>query len=711
MARVVGARAADLERIGRAMGLGPPPKLSREQQTRAYITVIKRNWHLLPYPQLLELLGWTADQMAYSLREDDFLFSKLGGLKPRCPPLRYQPPDEPALDRERELARIVHEHFPAGVCSTREPLFAFVTELSRPLAPRPGKPSSTLPESQALRFCYSYFAPCGDPLMNIALDPYPDGYLARLAQSGVNGVWLQAVLYKLAPFPWDPGLSASYQVRLSNLRALVARAAKHHIRVFLYLNEPRAMPVQFFESLPALKGVVEGDHAALCTSQPEVQSYLSQSVASICRAVPRLGGFFSITASENLTNCWSHGTGKQCPRCRLRSPAEVIAEVNRVFVEGIRQAQTSARLIAWDWGWNDSWAEDAIRQLPHEASLMSVSEWDLPINRGGIPSKVEEYSISAVGPGPRAQRHRQVARECGLEAIAKIQAGNTWELSAVPAIPAVENVARHAENLGRAGVSGLMLGWTLGGYPSVNLEVVAETLAGGSASAAMQRVAQNRFGQTLAPAMVAAWQNLSLAFSEFPFHIFVNYFAPQQLGPANLLWPEATGYAASMVGFPYDDLDGWRAIYPPEVFVEQFDLVAEGFERALRQLRVQIESLRAKALPADLRAVELESGVAEAAQIHFRSVANQARFILSRRAAQTAKPGLELASHSDVLEATLEEELGLARRLHQLQSTDMRIGFEASNQYYYVPVDLAEKVLNCEYLLERWLPKLREPPK
>ena len=32
---------------------------------------------------------------------------------------------------------------------------------------------------------------------------------------------------------------------------------------------------------------------------------------------------------------------------------------------------------------------------------------------------------------------------------------------------------------------------------------------------------------------------------------------------------------AEMVGFPYDDLNGWRAIYPPEIFVQQFEKVAE----------------------------------------------------------------------------------------------------------------------------------------
>jgi UDP-glucose 4-epimerase len=42
-----------------------------------------------------------------------------------------------------------------------------------------------------------------------------------------------------------------------------------------------------------------------------------------------------------------------------------------------------------------------------------------------------------------------------------------------------------------------------------------------------------------------------------------------------------------------------------------------------------------------------------------------------------------------------------------LQTRDSRLGFEASNHYYYVPIDLLEKVLNCQYLLEHWLPRQR----
>jgi len=694
MARVVGSKPADIVRLGRAMGLEPPPRITRDQQARSYITVIKRNWHLLPYDQLLALLGWSPGQLAFTLREDDFLWIKLGSLKPACEPLRYQPPDEATLKREHEMAQIVHEEFPEGVAASEAPLFSFVAQLSR----EPARSTTPPPRpSTNLRFCYSYFALYGDPLLERHADPYPDGLLARLAQTGVNGVWLQGVLNKLAPFPWAPEQSARYQERLTHLRQLVARARKHGVRVFLYLNEPRAMPLSFFANRPQLQGAVEGDHAALCTSVPEVQQFIVSSITTVCRAVPDLGGFFSITASENFTNCWSHGGGATCPRCAKRPAADVIAEVNGLFAEGIRQSGSAAQMIAWDWGWNDAWAGDVIRQLPPTVALQSVSEWRLPLERGGVKSEVGEYSISAIGPGPRAQRHWQLARERGLKTIAKIQAGNTWELSAVPYIPAVENVARHAGNLSRAGINGLMLGWTLGGYPSPNLEVVAEALASGDADAAMQQVAERRFGAALAPAVVTAWRGFSAAFREFPYHVGVVYSGPQQLGPANLLWREPTGYRATMVGFPYDDLDSWRAVYPPEIFAGQLEKVADGFDRALAELRQGATGV--KLSEAAQRALEDEGRVAEAAAIHFRSSANQARFVMARRVLSAGAPPADAARLRASLQRCLQEEIVLARRLHAIQSRDSRIGFEASNQYYYVPVDLGEKVLNCRYLL------------
>jgi hypothetical protein len=211
----------------------------------------------------------------------------------------------------------------------------------------------------------------------------------------------------------------------------------------------------------------------------------------------------------------------------------------------------------------------------------------------------------------------------------------------------------------------------------------------------MERVAIRRFGATLAPFVVQAWREWSAAFREFPYDGAVVYNAPMQFGPSNLLWAKATGYRATMVGFPYDDLDGWRGPYPAEVFIAQLTKVADGFERALASLRGHFARHRASLSRKQAQSLEEELQVAHAAGIHFRSTANQARFVRARTAGEDAKTRGEL-------QQVLRDEIDLAKQLYAIQTRDSRIGFEASNHYYYVPLDLVEKVLNCQQLLDAW---------
>jgi hypothetical protein len=195
---------------------------------------------------------------------------------------------------------------------------------------------------------------------------------------------------------------------------------------------------------------------------------------------------------------------------------------------------------------------------------------------------------------------------------------------------------------------------------------------------------------------------MSVSFQEFPYAGGLLYVAPQHVGPSNPLWETPTGYTATMVGFPYDDMVSWRACFPDDVFVAQFDKVADGFDRAVKECT---ESAPKDAVsPAFLR----EMDVAQACAIHFRSVANQGRFVMERNALAAAKTADEAKPHLETLEKMLKSEAELAKRLYVIQNRDSRIGFEASNQYYYVPTDLAEKVVNCRDLLDRWLPAERK---
>ena len=701
MAAILGTTPDKIGEIGVAMGLPKHQPVTDEQWQRGYISLIRRNWHLLPYDQLLALLGWNADQLAYTLREDDFLWHKLGALKPACPPLRYAPPREAARARCDAIKAIVESQFGAELAKPGQPRFAFVHQLSA--LPESGAPKTTAATDEPIRFLYAYFAVYGDPLLKPELDPYPDGLLARLAELGVNGVWMHTVLRQLAPSETFPEFGADHQVRLANLRKLVERAGRHGIKVYLYMNEPRAMPVSFFERHADCKGAQEGDYIAMCTSVPQVRQWITGALGYVFKEVPGLGGVFTITASENLTNCHSHYGAAQCPRCAKRPGPEVVAEINTTIADGVRQGQPDAKVIVWDWGWKDEWAEPLIKALPDGVYLMSVSEWSKPIVQGGVASEVGEYSISAVGPGPRALRHWALARQRGLKTIAKVQVNCTWELSAVPYLPVMDLVAQHCANLAAQDLDGLMLSWTLGGYPSPNLQVVKESAArpAPSVDAVLQRVAVSRYGPAAAADVRQAWTKFSTAFAEYPYHGSSLYAAPTQWGPANLFYTEPTGYKATMVGYPYDDVESWRSIYPADVFAGQFAKVAEGFKAGLASLRSAVDKA---ATPTQRDNILADLRVAEGAYLHLQSVANQVRFTLARDAlrAEGLKPQQRTA-HLATIKAIAAEEIGIAKRLFVLTREDSRIGFEASNHYYYYPLDLVEKVINCQYILNEWI--------
>ena len=718
IAKVCKAPFAEVLRIGKAMGLPAPRAIPSEQQERSYLTIIRSNWHVLPREQLLELLDWSDEQLTFTLQEDDFFYIKLGSLKPDCQPVLYKKPTKETIGQEKRIASVLQKEFPSGIGAPKEPLFHFVKKLSAPF--KNENQANSTKSGFSPRFGYAYFALFGDPLLNPDIDPYPDNYLDRMAGAGMDGTWMHIVLSKITPFPWDPALSQHWEKRLDNLKNLVTRTKKHGIGIYLYLNEPRHLPLSFFEKHPELKGVTQGNQAALCTSHPDVQRYLTESLAIITERIPDLAGFFSITASENPTHCWSHFKGNSCSRCGSRGAPAVISELNSLYLKGIQEGirrynQTSntpvqgsgPRLIAWDWGWQDGWAEQIIPALPKETSLMSVSEWDLPIERGGIKGKVGEYSISSIGPGPRALRHWSIAKANGLRTIAKIQAGNTWEIAAVPYIPALENVATHAANLRNAKVDGLMLGWTLGGHPSPNLEVVAAIGNNPALSPidAMKQVAQSKFGKA-SGAVVTAWRQFSTAFSEFPYHIGVVYSAPLQSGPSNLLWEKPTGYTATMVGIAYDDINAWRSHYPVNVFTGQLMKVATGFTAAVDELRRATRNMGLT--PDEQEAIDNECTLAETISIHYHSVANQTLFNQLRNQLAGLK-GAEKVASIQQLEKILKEEATLAKRMFDLQGRDSRLGFEATNHYFYTGVDLLEKIINCNDLLDRWLPQLQKP--
>jgi len=371
---------------------------------RGYITIIRANWHLLPVEQLLELLGWTEDRLAFTLKEDDFLWIKLGSLKPWTESVKYRVLNESEQERTRLIrestaalsdGRQAEKPFdflnqyrkpamrenvrvrepghgeirldiswtieaPSGHPVLDSALERFVTKLERnwgakwtvrkasALSPNeeinPVMRIEIVPDSSQLtedhlivagtdtltiraaaetgimrglqwlagqaceghapylmageyrrttkfdmRIIYSYGAVYGDPLLTPELDPFPEALLERLSDAGVNGIWLQSVLYNLVPLAGLPEeLSLNWEQRIAGLRFLADRAAKYGIGVYLYCNEPRSMPVSFFCRQTGLARTYGG---RLCDAVHIASGSTAIAERRDCPPLPRSPGF------------------------------------------------------------------------------------------------------------------------------------------------------------------------------------------------------------------------------------------------------------------------------------------------------------------------------------------------------------------------------------------------------------------------------------
>ena len=657
------------------LGLDPNMAANPIWKKRGYLTVIRNNWHIASYEQILALLDIGESELAFILKEDDFMWGKMGAFKPFAEDSIYRELTKDEKLKTEKIRNVVLGYRESNGCPDNS--FDFLGEFYNETRENDNL-GHIAAKNEGFRIAYSYFALYGDPLLDEKLDPYPEELLKRYARIGVNGVWLQGILYQLADFKFDLNMSKDREKRIANLNKLIDRAAKYNIGVYLYMNEPRAMYGEFFKKYPALKGEREYDTFAMCTSQPEVREYLYEATKQLFSEAKGLAGFIAITMSENLTNCYSRANPEnmECEACKKRRPAEVVAEVNNILAKGAHDANPSAKAISWTWAWGDGWAKEAIDLLRENQIVQCTSEEGLKTDIGGTKGSVLDYTISQPGPGEKSKSSWKHAAGLGLGLSAKVQINNTWELSTIPYIPAFDLVEAHIKNLLKQNINNFQYCWTLGGYPSINMQLtdyLTKNPEKGSAD-----FLNGIFGQELGQKVYEAQKIFSGAFAQFPFHIGVAYSAPQNFGVSAPFHMQKTGYGATMIGFPYDDINSWRSIYPVDAYESQMQKTAGKMEESLKKFN-ELGNQGNKLLDEIILNVE-------AASCNMRSVCNHIKFVVARNS----------GDRPNMLEA-IKKERETVTRLIELRKKDSRIGFEASNHYFYTMQDLREKLINLDF--------------
>lgn len=372
-------------------------------------------------------------------------------------------------------------------------------------------------------------------------DVYTDTSLAAMANHGFTGIWLRLRLrdaVQTRAFPELGPRAGEYQAQLN---ALIKRAASHGIRVYLYVNEPLCFPSDdpFWKRHPDVRGAAGSSGmddwpqaTAVCSSHPQVQDFLRDGMQTLFRSCSGLGGVFTITRSEHLTNCYAHHggpTGAPCPRCGPRLAADVVAEVNNLVAEGIHAADPAAVVIAWDWGWGGEQAAVLERLRPGIAVMTAFEMGGHKMIRGR-DRIVDEYSIGYAGPSEAFVKLYDWAQAHGRDLFAKLQIGTTHELATVNNLPLVPNLLAKARWLQSHAVRGSMACWNFGSRLTLNTHAFNQflemDLGATDDGTALRRAATRYLGVQDPAPVLEAWKDFTAAFDRYPIRAGFMYHGP-----------------------------------------------------------------------------------------------------------------------------------------------------------------------------------------
>lgn len=558
---------------------------------------------------------------------------------------------------------------------------------------------------------------------------YHDNLLLRLAFHGFNGIWIRGSFRHFAKVSVFPEFGANSEVILQRLQDVCRRAARYGINVFLYLNEPLGIAEhdEFFRNHPQCRGAasVYKPMINLCTSTAEVKAYLRDSAQYIFTHVPELAGVLMITASEYPSHCWCRsginpenpaeriGEVASCPRCRERTPQEVVGEVVRLVRDGAKAARPDAEVIAWNWSWA-MWEPDpqegVLAALPEDVIVMGDYERGEPTEACGFAYMNDEYSIKVIGPSRRFRGVADFQHSRNRPVYAKLQLGTTHENPDIPYLPTLHKIGDKYQTLRETGVAGMMTCWNFGNMPSLGTEVAGEF--GWDPQPAteegLRRIAARHFGADVADEVVAAWELLSRAHDDFPGSIPVMYHGPVSRGPAFLFVFDQVDKKFPHSWLLDKDIEGdrldWAQPFGPEKTLECYRAVVANSREGIARLDAAI----AKTNGEDRRRLERETGLAKFHLIQIESAANVVDFLLTRNAFYAAEDPQEKARLLDRIESICRDELDNARQALPLLDADPRLGWHGEAYGYMISRPLVEeKLARLEKLLGERLPRER----
>ncbi|MHB9132284.1 MAG: hypothetical protein ACYDBB_14515 [Armatimonadota bacterium] len=552
-----------------------------------------------------------------------------------------------------------------------------------------------------------------------------DAELARIAAEGFTGIWVFCEIYDLMQNTVFPELNRPGAAeRLASLQALVERARRHGIGVYLYFNEPMGVPIShpFWQAHPELKGVEKWSCYSLCTSMPPVLAFFRDAVESVFAHLQGVEGVVLITGSEGLTHCWSKHTTRPgdpptpCPRCQVREPAELVLELLDIWAEVSRRQSTPFHVLAWNWEWS-LWYPDP--QLPIIDHLPAGAELLLGFEMGGTRQWqdrtifVGEYALSFPGPAEQFVATCQAVADRNIPVHAKIELNGTHELCSIPNVPVLQTIHHRFATMAKLDVAGFMGCWSMCTRFTLNTFALTLYLRDPARfvdeQAFLDALAREYFGCTETAGAVDAWRQFSTAFTHYPFSVNVLYNGPHNDAPARRMSLRFEGKPIGrsyMPDPPGDDLSRCvtafttdRASFTLDEVIDGYSRMHEGWVAALQPYADSLRRDDAGITEEQRRHRHEELGCAQMIGIQLRSIVNVYRFF---REQQRAMQAAGLTAPCDIpaneaLLAIMAEEIANIRQALPLLEADPRLGYHQDiGGYKYNAAMIREKIAAME---------------
>lgn len=290
------------------------------------------------------------------------------------------------------------------------------------------------------------------------VDVFPDGYLQRLAKSGIDAIIL-----------FVRGVN-EVATGKADINDIIDRAESYGINTYAYCY------------LSVFKH----------PSEKDAEEVYDKAYGSIFRAHPKLKGMIFVGESVQFPSKDKRTTGRlnteflnedNFPDLRPASgwwPCNDFPEWVELTKRVIRKEKPDADIVFWTYNWG--WAPEKERielidKLPTDITLLVTFEMfqNLPTNYG-ITERVCDYSVAFAGPGDYFISEAKAAKRRGIKLYTMANAGGrTWDFGCMPYEPFPQQWMKRYEEMRKCheeyNLTGVMECHHFGYFPSFITEI------------------------------------------------------------------------------------------------------------------------------------------------------------------------------------------------------------------------------------------------